>query len=305
VRLSLCGFVLRRVRDHLRQLAWAHALTAGIMAIALFVLGAFMLVEINLEKLLRGWGNQIQIIAYLKEDAAAESRATFLQRLKSMPEIELARYISREQAWRDFHAALGSQAGLVEGLPPEVLPASIEISLKSDFRDSAAIESLAGRLRQQNEFASVEYPSVWVERLGLAILWLQWVKWFFAGALFLAAFFVVGSTIKLAAVARKDEVEIMQLVGASEELIQAPFVIEGMLQGIVGAAVALAGLAGAFALIESELAFADGWLAPLAAPQFLNGERMLMLLAVGVFLGAAGSLVALRRFVKTWRASAA
>ena len=54
MRLSLCGFVLRRVRDHLRQLAWAHTLTAGIMALALFVLGAFMLIEINLERLLRG-----------------------------------------------------------------------------------------------------------------------------------------------------------------------------------------------------------------------------------------------------------
>ena len=225
--------------------------------------------------------------------------------MQTLPEIERARYVSREQAWRDFHAALGSQAGLLEGLPHEALPASIEISLRANSRDSAAVEALAGQLRQHDEFASVEYPSVWVERLGLAILWLQWAKWFFAAALFLAAFFVVGSTIKLAAVARKDEVEIMQLVGASEELIQAPFVIEGMLQGVVGAAVALAGLAGAFALIESELAFANGWLAPLAAPQFLNGERMLMLVAAGVFLGAAGSVVALRRFVKTWRASAA
>jgi cell division transport system permease protein len=293
------------VRDHLRQLAWAHALTAGIMALALFVVGAFMLIEINLEKLLRGWGAQIQIIAYLKENTTEESAAALLQRVQTLPEVERARYVSREQAWRDFHTALGSQAGLLEGLPREVLPASIEISLREGFRDSADVESLAGRLRQHEELASVEYPSVWIERLGLAILWLQWAKWFFAAALFLAAFFVVGSTIRLAAVARKPEVEIMQLVGASEELIQAPFVIEGMLQGLAGAALALAGLAGAFALIESELAFASGWLAPLAAPRFLDGERMLMLVAAGVFLGVAGSVTALRRFVRTWRASAA
>ena len=303
MRFSLAGFVVRQVGAHLRQLVWAHALTAGIMALALFVLGAFMLVEINLEKLLRGWGDQIQIIAYLPEDASKETGEALLQRVRSMPEVGEARFVSREQAWRDFQAALGGQSGLLDGLPREVLPASVEISLKPGFRDSPAVEGLAERLRQESDVGSVEYPSVWVERLGLAILWVGWVKWFFAAALFLAAFFVVGSTIKLAALARKEEVEIMQLVGASEELIQAPFVIEGMLQGVIGAALALAGLAAAFVLVQREIAPAGGLLAPVAAPQFLDLQRTLMLVAVGVFLGATGSLVGLRRFVRTWRAA--
>lgn len=298
MKLALLGFVLRRVADHLRQLIWAHLLTAGIMAVALFVLGAFMLLEINLESLLRGWGRQIQIIAYLTEEA----ENGVLQRVQAMPEVERARWVSREEAWSDFRTALGAQSDLLEGLPREILPASVEISLKSGFHESAAVEIVAGRLRADSAVASVEYPSVWVDRLGLVILWVQWIKWLFAAALFLAAFFVVGSTIKLAALARKDEVEIMQLVGASEELIQAPFVIEGMLQGVIGGALALAGLAAAFVLAEREWAAAGALLAPLPAPHFLDPQRMLALLGAGIFLGAVGSLVALRRFVRTWRA---
>jgi cell division transport system permease protein len=305
VKFSLLGFVLRRVRDNLRQLFWAHVLTAGIMALTLFVLGAFMLVEINLEKMLKGWGEQIQITAYLSGDAAADDVAALLQRVRTMAEVEQARHISREQAWRDFQAALGAQSGLLDGLPREALPASIEISLKPADRDAPTVEALAERLRRESEIASVEYPLEWVERLGLVVLAVGWIKWFLAGALFLATFFIVGSTVKLAAVARKDEVEIMQLVGASEELIQAPFVIEGMLQGLVGAALALAGLAAAFFFVQREAAPAGGLLAPLGEPQFLDLRGVLLLSAIGLFLGAAGSVVALRRFIKTWRAARA
>jgi cell division transport system permease protein len=302
VKLSLVGFVLRRVRNNLRQLFWAHALTAGVMALGLFVVGAFLLVEINLAKLLRNWGDQIQITAYLS-DAAPDEATALLKRVETMAEVERVRHISQEQAWRDFHAALGAQAGLLDGLPREVLPASLEISLKPAYRDGSAVEGVAMHLRQEPGIASVEYPSEWVERLHLIVLAVGWLKWFFATALFLATFFVVGSTIKLAALARKEEIEIMQLVGASEELIQAPFVIEGMIQGAVGGALALGGLAAIFVLVEREMAQLGGLLAPLGAPQFLDPRGMAILAATGLFLGAAGSLVALRRLIRTWRAA--
>lgn len=297
MKLRLLGFILRRVAEHLRQLIWAHVLTAGIIAVALFVVGAFMLVEINLEHLLRGWGSRVQIIAYLTED----TEKGLVERVQAMPEVEQARYVSRDQAWNDFRSSLGAQSDLLEGLPREVLPASVELSLKSGFLDSASVEAVARRLRAESAVSSVEYPSIWVDRLSLFILWVQWIKWLFGAALFLAAFFVVGSTIKLAALARKDEVEIMQLVGASEELIQAPFVIEGMLQGATGAVLALAGLVAFFVFAERELATAGVFLMPLATPQFLDSQRMLTLLGGGVLVGAVGSLAALRRFLKTWR----
>jgi cell division transport system permease protein len=305
VKLSLVGFVLRRVRANLRQLFWTHALTAGIMALTLFVLGAFMLVEINLEKLLKGWGEQIQITAYLSEDAAEDEIAALLKRVQAMTEVERVRHISREQAWRDFQIALGAQSGLLDGLPREVLPASIEISLKPTYREGPAVRSLAERLGQEAGIDSVEYPLEWVERLSLVVLAVGWIKWLLAGALFLATFFIVGSTVKLAALARRDEVEIMQLVGASEELIQAPFVIEGMIQGMLGAALALGGLAAAFLLLKQEITPAGGLLAPLGTPQFLDLRGMMMLLAIGLCVGAVGSLVALKRFIRTWRAARA
>jgi cell division transport system permease protein len=131
----------------------------------------------------------------------------------------------------------------------------------------------------------------------------QWAKWTFGGLLFLAAFFIVGNTVKLALLARKDEIEIMQLVGASEELIQAPFVIEGMIQGLVAGTLAMAALWGAFLVARGEVLTLAGFFAPLARLQFLDLQNLAFILAVGWLLGAAGSLFSLRRFLKTWKAS--
>ena len=305
MKLSLLGFVLRRVGGNLWQLLWTHVLTAGTVAMTLFVFGGFMLVETNLQKLLKGWGEQIQITAYLHSDVAAEGPTGLLERVRAMPEVERVRHISREQAWRDFQAALGTQSGLLDGLPREVLPASIEISLRPAQRDGAAVEALAERLKKENDIASVEYPQEWVERLGLVMLAVEWIKWTFAAVLFLATFFIVGSTVKLAILARKDEVEIMQLIGASEELIQAPFVIEGMIQGLAGASLAVAGLGATYFLLKNEMVSMGGLLAPLGELRFLDLNGIFLLLAIGLFLGAAGSLISLRRFVRTWHASSA
>jgi cell division transport system permease protein len=302
VKISLIAFVLRRVRSNLRQLFWTHVLTAGTMAMTLFVFGGFMLVEINLQRLLKGWGDQIQIMAYLNNGLPAEDVRALIKRIDAMPEVERVRHISQEQAWRDFQTALGSQSGLLDGLPREILPASIEISLKPAQRDVAVVEQLAERLKREHGIATVEYPQEWVERLALAVLAVEWVKWMLGGVLFLATFFIVGSTVKLAVLARKDEVEIMQLVGASEELIQAPFVIEGMIQGLAGAAISIAGLWLAHGLIQNELPSMSGFWMPLGELQFLDPSSLGLLLVIGWLLGAAGSLISLRRFVRSWNA---
>jgi cell division transport system permease protein len=302
MKLPLLGFVLRRVRTSLWQSLWTHTLTAGTMAITLFVFGGFMLLETNLQKLLNGWGEQIQITAYLHNDLAAHEFSGLLKRVEAIPEVERVRHITRDQAWRDFRAALGAQSGLLEGLPREVLPASLEISLKEAYRDGPAVAQLAERLRNESEVASVEYPQEWVERLGFIVLVVEWTKWIFAGVTFLGTFVIVGNTVKLAILARKDEVEIMQLVGASEELIQTPFVIEGMIQGLIGAVIAIAGLGAAYLFLRGEVVMMGGVWEGIGEPRFLDLESLALLLLIGWLLGAVGSLVSLRRFLRTWHA---
>ena len=91
--------------------------------------------------------------------------------------MERVRYISREQAWKDFQAALGAHSNVVEGLPEDVLPASFEIFVKPAYRDGPIVEGFVKRLRKEGGITTVDYPQEWVDRLSLVVLALQWAKW--------------------------------------------------------------------------------------------------------------------------------
>jgi len=301
LRGSQIGFVTRRVRSSLRELLWSHVLTAGTMAMSLFVFGSFMMLQENLQHFLTGLGDQIQINAYLQKGLGASDVQSLQGRIQTFPEVARARHISQEQAWLDFRAALGAQSSLLDGLPRDVLPPSFEIWLKPAYRDGPVVEDLANRLKKEKGITAVEYPQAWVDRLSLVVLAVQWTKWLLGGVLFMATFFIAGSMVKLAILARKDEIEIMQLVGASEELIQAPFVLEGVIQGVVAGAVSVACLWSLLRFLQRQVASSVGLFGAPAQLQFLDLKNIALLLVIGWLLGAAGSLFALRRFVRTWK----
>jgi len=298
---SHIGFVGRRVRQSLWELLWNHVLTSGTMATSLFVFGVFILVQENIEHMLKGWGDQIQINTYLNKDVGDDQVKGIMERIIALPEVDQARHISREQAWNDFRTALGAQSAVLEGLPRDVLPASFEITLKPAYRDPPKVKELAIRLGKIAGIAAVEYPQEWVDRLNLFVLAVQWTKWALGGILFTAMFFIVGSTVKLALLARKEEIEIMQLVGASEELIQAPFVVEGMLQGCIGAGVALLCLWLFYVFLHEYFVPQMALWGPSMQIRFLDPASITLIVMIGWLLGGLGSLFSLRRSLRTWR----
>ena len=128
---------------------------------ALFVFGACMLVEENLQGLFKRWGDQIQINAYLDKGLNAADVSLLQEKIQNFPEVERVRHVSQEQAWREFRAALGTQSNVLEGLPEDVLPASFEVLVKPAFRDGPLVEALATRLRKEKGLATLEYPQEW------------------------------------------------------------------------------------------------------------------------------------------------
>jgi cell division transport system permease protein len=297
---SHVGLVARRVRQSLWELLWSHVLTSGTMAISLFVFGVFLLVQENLQRMLNGWGDQIQINTYLDNNVGSDQVEAIMDRIRAIPEVEGLRHISKEQAWNDFQTALGAHSAVLEGLPDDVLPASFEVTVKPAYRDPGQVEDLADRLGKINGIAAVEYPQQWVDRLNVIVLAVQWTKWALGGILFIATFFIVGSTVRLALLARKDEIEIMQFVGASEELIRAPFVVEGMLQGTIGAGLSLLGLWLFYLLLEQYLIGQLALFGPKMQLLFLDPASIAIIIVIGLLLGGFGSLFSLGRFLRTW-----
>jgi cell division transport system permease protein len=301
--MAVVGFVARRAGHGLRQYFGTVVLTGFTIALNLALFGGFLLLQLNLEKLLRSWGDRIEMIAYLSPTIAAAELNTLLATLEAYPEIERVHHTTQEQARRDFQAALGVQAGLLDGLPPNVLPASVEITLRPDLRDDAVLEQLAERLRRQKEFTQIDYPQQWVERLGSLVAALHWLKWLIGGVLFLAAFFIVTRMVKLAVLARRQEIEVMQLIGATETLIQAPVAIEGFFHGLLGACGAVAMVWGVYRLLRDDPAGLSSIIPALSQLEFLDGPSISLIVSIGVVLGVAASVFALRGMVCSWKVS--
>ena len=290
-------FVAGRVARSLRELLWTHFLTAGIMAMTLAVFGGFLIVQENVGRLVKGWSAEVQVFAYLEDGVDAAAAETLRVRVAAYPEVKAASYVSKERAWDEFKRTLGSQSGILEGLKPDLLPASLDVELRPAHRSRDAVLGLAGRLAALDGVREVEYPETWLEKVRLLMIGIEWLKWVLGGFLFLVAFLIVGSTIKLAILARDEEVHIMQLVGAADGLIRAPFVIEGMIQGLVGAALALALLRGAFSLLTADLLAPFGTLVAADQFVFLGTGQCALLVLMGWLLGVAGSLLSVKRFL--------
>ena len=300
MKLAQALFVFRRVLKSLRELLWTHMLTSGTMAMTLFIFGGFLLIQENLHGLLRGWGSQIQIFAYLENSLSQADLQSVLGQVRSHPEVEGVRFVSKEEAWDNFKKTLGSQSGVLEGLPADILPSSLEITLQKPHRQRASVAGMVQKLRGVKGIVEVEYPEEWIEKLSLLMLGVQSAKWILGGFLFAATLLIVGSTVKLAILARKDEIEIMQLVGASAGLIKAPFVVEGMIQGVVGASLALFFLWLLFLFLSYHLPASLGIFPSGDQLQFLDSLHISLMILLGWLLGAGGSLFSLRRFLKTW-----
>ncbi len=298
------GFVSRRAGHGLRQHCATVALTSLTIALTLSVFGGMLLLQINLQKIARGWSD-VQLTAYLAPSVGAAELAALQSRLQSFAEIERVHHISQDQAWRDFQAALGAQSALLDGLPRDVLPASLEITLRPEFRDAVTMEPLAARLKQQQEITQLDYPQRWVERLGLALSALRWLKWLVAGVLVLASFFIVSNMIRLALLARRDEIALLQWLGASEALIQTPLALEGAVQGLLGGAGGLGLLWGVYRLLRDDPAGLAELLPALALIEFLDAMSIALIVAIGILLGASASLFASRGMIRSWKASTA
>jgi cell division transport system permease protein len=272
-------------------------LSTATIALALFVLGAFLLVTANLERLGAEWSRAAEMSVYLKDDIAPPERTAVERMLTGSDLIVSKEYLSKADALARFKQTFADLATAVDGLGENPLPASYEVRLRAgaDGASSAhAVETFASTLRQAAGVADVRYDRQWLDRVLSAIGIVRTAGLLLGGVLTIAAALTVANVVRLALYARRDELEIMHLVGAPQVYVRGPFVMEGILQGGAGALAAVAALAVVF------LATRTSYLMPLAAAinltsiQFLPWEVSVLLVLGGMAVGCLGGLVAAR-----------
>jgi len=296
MRIGLLVYFLRKALENIWTNPFLSLVTLSTIAISMLILGLFSLIYLNVQQSLHQMGGELQITAYLQETISSEQAKVLRSKVADWPEVEGITYISKEQALARFRSQLREYAGILEGLKENPLPASLELTLIPQYGRSGNIKDLSTRLGRLPGVAEVQYGRKWMAKLRVFVEVMKLVGITVGGLLLIATIFVISNTIKLTFYSRREELEIMRLVGATDFFIKAPFLIEGLLHGLGGALLAAGGLSLLVLFLFSHLDL------PLRlavmAGSLPTGQLVAGFLGLGLLLGVLGSMVSLRRFLR-------
>lgn len=290
--------ILYLVADALRSIranAASSALTAVTLGFSLAIFFLFLFIFINLESAVNKWGDKTHIVVYIKDAALKEGVERLRDSARFIPGVKTVEYVSKEKALEELKAELKGHEEIIAGVDVNPLPASFDVRVSSAYTDAGRVAEVVKALKAMSWASDVQYSSEWVEKFSAFLKFIEFAA--LAVGIFIAAatVFIISNTIRLTVYARRDEIEVMRLVGATDAYIKIPFFIEGVMQGLAGGVFSLGVLtAGRYILLgrmPGYLGFA------LSLP--LDPSALLALLAAsGMSLGAAASIISTTRFLR-------
>jgi len=295
---SFFRYVIRRTFQNMMGNLFPNFITISIIVVSMLIFSTFTLIAFNLTNVLKIWEDKIEIIAYLKQGIGSSEVEPLLKRTRFLEGVEVVRYVSPDDAMDFMASKLGRQKNLLEGIQPVSLPASFEIQLKKDFRNSTKIKEVVTRLREIPQFEEIQYGQEWVETFSVLVRALRLTQWILGGLLLIGVIFITSNTLQLTILSRREEIEVMHWVGAKPSFIRAPVYLEGLLQGLIGGGLAILFLfllqQGLFLYIPPSMQM---WMEKLPV-LFLPPETVAWILMGGAVLGFFGSFVASMRVLK-------
>ena len=299
------GFHLRALARAWRQFhegSLSHWTTTTVIALSLTIYGAFALLMANANTALEQWKGDSLITVFMEGSASMNQVAAVRDTIAGQNGVASLRVVSPVEAMGRLKTMLGGEAGLLDNLDENPLPTSIEFRLASGGgahdENLAQAEKLAHTLGGWPGVEAVSYDYQWARRLGKVVRMVRYTGLVLSFLLLSAVALIISNTIKLTIIARRDEVEVMRFMGATDAFIKTPFIYEGILQGLLGAVGALIltillYLGAREATLE--LGHAFGVLLQL---HYLPISQWLVILGLGVALGLAGALLSLSRFLE-------
>ncbi len=293
MRPGLIPYFFRQAGANVRNNPMVHGIGLVTMVISFLIFGAFLLLFVNVNALIDRWGHSLSMSVYLEDGVSQAQIETIRARIEGLPGAEIQAQISKEKALADFRAALGPRAGLLDGLSSNPLPASMEVVFGEEAGHlepaevKVALEALEG-------VEEVQYSREWVRRFEGAMRMVQMVGFIIGGLLCLGVLFIVTNTIKMTIYGRKEEIEILQLVGATGWFVKTPFLLEGVIQGALSGIVSIGGLYLAYLVLSWKRFYILG----VAAIDFtfIPPSYAFFLFLISVFFGLLGSFIAVGRF---------
>jgi cell division transport system permease protein len=288
VAVFLVGEALRDLRRGGRVAISAVAL----ITLSLAALGGFWLLSSNVGRAVAQWRDRVRVTVYLRREPTSIEVASLVARVESLAGVASVRYVGKAEALSSLKRVLGKDASVVDQLPTNPLPASLEVTPSSAAATPEAARTLHERLVELPEAEDVVGTVDWVERLAHWQRLLTTIGLGIGAVLAVAAILTVTTATTIVLHARRHETEIMRLVGAPEMAIRLPLLLQGMIQGLLGALLATAALAVTHALVAPRLEPLVNLTLGLPRLGFLPLAAVLALLLAGTILGGVGGWLA-------------
>lgn len=296
---ALAGHCLRQAFENVRRSSITSLLTVITISVAIFLLGLFLLCVQNAGNAVSKGTAEMTVMVFLKDGTSQAEIDSLSRQMHDFSGGQSVTYIDKGQALQYFRASLGDDARILEGLDAEnPLPASLQVRLSTAEEAESVYGKISRRLADSAKVESVRYSRSGAQQIRKMINLtrvLGGVGMFF---LFIIAGFIIANTIKLALYNHRIEVEIMQLVGAKRPSIYVPYMIEGFLQGVTGAAVGLAGVFIIFLVLRSFIGEAEFLKVIMPTFTFIPMAHLVAILVAGALVGFVGSFLAVRKFLQ-------
>jgi cell division transport system permease protein len=286
------SFVIAEALRDLRRTGQVGVSAVLLIALSLAALGGFWLLSLNLGRAVGQWRDRVRVVVYLKEEPPASKLDELLRQIEAVGGVQRTQYVSKSEALQSLKRALGDKIEVAEQLPRNPLPASVEVTPDTSTATPDGTRALVLRLAALPGVDDVQGGAQWVEGLAQFQHLFELVGLSVGAVLGLAAILTVTTATTLVLHLRREEMEIMRLVGAAESVIRLPRMLQGMIQGLVAAIIALAVLEAAYAVAAPRLEPLLPLTLGLQRAIFFSVAQMLLLIAGGAALGGVGGLLA-------------
>lgn len=296
--LAKVSYFWRSAAGGLRHSPFVHFIAITTIAIALFAAGLARTAGRALDGLLASLGGEVEVTVYLAPDLSTDHVEALRMRLETASGGR-AVLVEPDEALQRLSRELGDLGDALSQLPENPLPPSLELSVAPERRTPELLESLSSQIQALPGVTGVDYGREAVERLTAIARALRFGGLVAFAVVLSATIIIVAATLQLAIYARREEIEIQKLVGATDRFVKAPFLIEGLLQGLLGAAVALSGLWAFGRLVGPTLTSLFSFLVgPTSSEALVQPGLALELVLAGSLLGLTGSFIAVGRFLR-------
>jgi cell division transport system permease protein len=281
-------YAIREALTAFRRTPLLTMLSVVAIAFSLFIVGLFGLTAFNISQAVREVENKVEVVGYLRDDATPAQLQLAQEELRRLPAVQELRYVTKTEALASAMEEMKEFRDVFTDLESNPLPASIEVRLRPGQSSPEAVERVAKRMQAYGFVEEVDFGDGWVEKIYTIRRLFGAAATAIGGAFALVAAIIIATAIRVAVFARREEISIMRLVGATDGFVERPFLLEGLFTGFVGG-LAAAGLTYlAFSVLDRYL----------FALQWIPSEWMAGFVVAGTVFGFLSSMVAVRRHLE-------